>query len=70
MYTSSCYTICAGKAVLMLILKEILVYLQTRNKMPRVIKSVLKKGNQLANPYLTVLNTFRSNVIFSNLKLY
>ena len=67
MYTSSCYTICAGKVVSMLILKEILVYLQTTNKMPRVINSILKKGNQLANPYLTVYKTVQ---IQCNLQQY
>ena len=35
--------------------------------MLRVTRSVLKKGNQLTNPYLTVYNVF--NVTYHNLKL-
>ena len=37
--------------------------------MLRVTKSVLKKRNQLADPYLTVYNTVKFNVTYSNLKL-
>ena len=37
--------------------------------MPRVIRSDLKKGNQLADLCLTIYETVKSNVIYSNFKL-
>ena len=37
--------------------------------MPRVIRSDLRKGNQITDPCLTIYKTVKSNVIYSNFKL-